>query len=370
MNRLDKDYCNLLQDILDNGHTKSDRTGTGTLSVFGRQIRHKMSDGFPILTTKKVSFKNVVTELLWFLKGRTDLRYLLEHNCHIWDGDCYKRYCNHKDTVGPLTMEQFIEEIKTNDVFASKWGDLGPIYGKQWRKWNTTQGIALYGDGISIPYVLGWDIKKDATFDSIQIDQIKEALEKLKTNPDDRGIIVSAWNVGELNDMILRPCHNFFQFYTRELSLQERGFIAGSNHYEVSLNIKFFTKVDEDEQLHKQLDDINIPRRAISLMWNQRSVDTPLGLPYNIASYGLLLSIFAKLLNMVPDELIGNLGDTHIYSNQIEGVKEQLARTSFELPTIDIHPGILDYDFDKFEHGMLTLNNYQAHPAIKIPLSN
>jgi len=370
MNNLDKTYTALLQDILDNGVEKKDRTGTGTLSVFGRQIRHKMSEGFPLLTTKKMGWKQIVTELLWFLRGDTNIKFLVDNNCHIWDGDAYKNYITHNQFnsnpkwLKPVlldnghsgatlyTQEEFINKIKTDDDFAKTWGELGPIYGKQWRSWEYGELVSYMGE---IP-------------SRKSVDQIKEALEKLKTNPDDRGIIVSAWNVGELDEMILRPCHNFFQFYTRELSLQERGFIAGSNHYEVSLNIKFFTKVDEDEQLHKQLDDINIPRRAISLMWNQRSVDTGLGLGFNIASYGLLLEMIAKQVNMIPDELIGNLGDVHLYLDHVEPIKEQLNRKPFELPTLKIYSNIDDishYKVSDFE-----LIGYQYHPTIKLPLSN
>lgn len=290
----DKQYTNLLQDILDNGVIKTDRTGTGTKSVFGRQIRHKMSEGFPILTTKEVHFKSIVTELLWFLRGDTNIKYLVENGCNIWNGDCYNHYCNHPDTVVPLTMSQFIEEIKTNDKFLKRWGDLGPIYGKQWREWE------IYNNDDEPPY-------KD-------VDQIKEIIETLKTNPDSRRMIVSAWNIPDLNKMILPPCHYGFQIYTKELSLEERFKLAKFQWPPSGLpNIGI-----------ARLDELNIPTRSISLMWNQRSVDTFLGLPFNIASYGLLLEIIAKEVNMIPDELIGNLGDTHLYLNHIEQAKEQI----------------------------------------------
>jgi thymidylate synthase len=300
MNNLDKQYTALLQDILDNGTEKKDRTGTGTISVFGRQIRLKMSDGFPLLTTKKMHWKSIVTELLWFLRGDTNIKFLVDNDCHIWDGDAYKNYLKnftppvcppHLDVqpsyYEPLSKEQFINGIKTDDEFAKKWGELGPIYGAQWRRWDE--------DSYS------------------GIDQIANLINDLKTNPDSRRLMVSAWNPTYLNHMVLPPCHYGFQLYTRELSEKERTKI-------------YFEKYGYDSVNMEGNDLTGIPTRAISLMWNQRSVDTFLGLPFNIASYGLLLEIIAKAVNMVPDELIGNLGDVHLYSNHIEQAKEQIGR--------------------------------------------
>jgi thymidylate synthase len=261
MNNIDKQYQALLQDILDNGITKSDRTGTGTISVFGRQIRHKMSEGFPLLTTKKMAWKTMVTELIWFLSGSTNIKYLVDNNCHIWDGDAYKNYTKlfTKDFHGPrYTQEQFIELIKTNDDFAKDFGDLGPIYGKQWREWNIWNGYE-------------------------PIDQIQNLIDELKTNPDSRRLMVSAWNVGELDQMVLPPCHYGFQVYTRVLSVEERLDLASKKY-------KVFEPFDFHRADHEEIDELYpVPKRAISLMWNQRSVDTFLGLPFNIASYGLLL---------------------------------------------------------------------------------
>jgi thymidylate synthase len=324
MNTLDKQYTNLLQDILDNGVTKQDRTGTGTISVFGRQIRHKMSEGFPLLTTKKMPFKTIVTELLWFLKGDTNIKYLVDNNCHIWDGDCFSNYVKEQQKAykieydklssnglfeidldwQTLTQEEFINKIKTDDEFAKKWGELGPIYGKQWRSWsrNTTRDEKIVDPGVYTK----------------QIDQIANLINDLKTNPDSRRLMVNAWNVGELDQMVLPPCHFSFQVYTRELSLEERTAIFHNSVHSKHDNLIKFKDISE-------LDEV-IPTRAISLMWNQRSVDTFLGLPFNIASYGLLLEIIAKAVNMVPDELIGNLGDVHLYSNHIEQAKEQIGR--------------------------------------------
>ena len=339
MNTIDKSYQQLLQDILDNGVDKKDRTGTGTLSVFGRQIRHKMSEGFPLLTTKKMAWKVMVAELLWFLRGDTNIKFLLDYDCHIWDGDAYKNYCK---WVGPrfepLTQEEFINKIKTDEEFANKWGDLGPIYGAQWRRWGGLQ-----------------DIADDDT--PIYLDQISNLINELKTNPDSRRLMVSAWNVGELNEMVLPPCHYGFQMYTRELSEMERyGLLLKSGYEGKEMNTSNMMQI---------CDDANVPKRAISLMWNQRSVDTFLGLPFNIASYGLLLMMIADEVNMVPEELIGNLGDVHLYLNHIEQAKEQINREPFELPTVYVRDGI-----ESFMPGDIVLENYKSHPTIKAPLSN
>ena len=322
MNNIDLQYQSLLNDILGNGTIKSDRTGTGTTSVFGRQIRHKMSEGFPLLTTKKMHWNSVVTELLWFLRGDTNIKFLLDYDCHIWDGDAYKNYLENSSTSldgTHLSKEEFIYHIKNNKEWGDKWGDLGPIYGAQWRNW----------------------LGPDEFFQS-HYDQIKLLISTLKTNPDSRRMMVNAWNVGQLDKMVLPPCHYGFQCYVRE-------------------------------------------GKYLSLMWNQRSVDTFLGLPFNIASYALLLEIIAKEVNMIPDELVGNLGDTHLYLNHIEQAKEQITRTPYELPSIQIternwymHEAVKEHLGEKtFEEKILSyrpdcfeLLNYQSHPKIKAPLSN
>jgi thymidylate synthase len=330
MNNIEHDYLKLLHDILNNGLEKQDRTGTGTISVFGRQIRHNMSTGFPLLTTKKMPFKVIVTELLWFLRGDTNIKFLVDNNCHIWDGDAFKNFMENSEGDPDLiwNQEQFIEMIKTDDEFAKQWGELGPIYGRQWRDW---------GSRYETNRILGTRTKRKPG-----IDQIANLINDLKTNPDSRRLMVNAWNVGELDHMVLPPCHYGFQVYTRELT--------------------------EYERFHLALDDVNntnIPTRAISLMWNQRSVDTPLGLPFNIASYALLLMMIADEVNMVPEELIGNLGDCHIYLDQVDGVKEQLTRQPMSLPKVTVQDGI--YCSSPSD---VLLENYESHPAIKFPLSN
>jgi thymidylate synthase len=365
-NNIDKSYQALLQDILDNGVVKSDRTGTGTISVFGRQIRHKMSEGFPLLTTKKMAWKTMVTELLWFLRGDTNIKFLLDYDCHIWDGDAYKNYLEHTQHEASYTKEQFINLIKTDKDWANVWGDLGPIYGKQWRSWKGDTWVEGNTDGTEGFYL-----------QSEKIDQITNLINELKTNPDSRRLMVNAWNVAELAQMTLPPCHYGFQLYTRELDETERVPLMDKK-LGVTENLPAY--YTEDEMVKH-----NIPKRAISLMWNQRSVDTFLGLPFNIASYGLLLEIIAKEVNMMPDELIGNLGDVHLYKNHIEQAKEQISRTPYELPNVEIternwyqhqlvkkHVGektfsekILSYRPDCFE-----IIGYQSHEKIKAPLSN
>jgi len=356
MNNIDKTYQQLLQDILDNGVQKKDRTGTGTLSVFGRRIRHKMSEGFPLLTTKKMAWKSIVTELLWFLRGDTNIKFLLDYDCHIWDGDAYKNYTNnflgYEDVP---SKEEFIKEIKTNNEFANKWGELGPIYGEQWRSWKRYRNVE--------------DTEHKETLHIIDyVDQITNLVNELKTNPDSRRLMVSAWNVGELDQMVLPPCHYGFQVYTRELSIEEQ--------------VKAYEKMG----YAKSLDPLDYaPKRAISLMWNQRSVDTFLGLPFNIASYGLLLEIIAREVNMVPDELIGNLGDVHLYSNHIEQAKEQMYRRPYDLPKVQIterdwylqplvklnsEERMFQQKIRSYRPECFELIGYESHPKIKAPLSN
>jgi len=259
-----KQYLDLVKDILENGVEKDDRTGTGTISTFGQQLKFDLQKGFPLLTTKKVHTKSIIHELLWLISGDTNIKYLQDNGVTIWD------------------------------EWADKNGVLGPVYGKQWRRWKT---------------------------DSVSIDQIQDLISELKTNPNSRRHIVSAWNVGEMHNMVLPPCHYGFQCYVSDGKL--------------------------------------------SLMWNQRSVDTFLGLPFNIASYGTLLLLLCEETGYQPGMLIGNLGDIHIYNNHIDAVNEQLSRSSFELPTIEFsNVDILNGEFD------YEVKGYESHPSIKAPLSN
>jgi len=262
-----KQYLDLLRDILENGVEKEDRTGTGTLSVFGRQLRFNLQDGFPLVTTKKLHIRSIIYELLWFLKGDTNVRYLQENGVTIWD------------------------------EWADENGDLGRIYGAQWRAWRTS--------------------------DSGTIDQITRVVEEIKYNPNSRRLLVSAWNVGELNQMALPPCHYAFQFY--------------------------------------------VANGRLSCMWQQRSVDTFLGLPFNIASYALLTHMIAQQCDLDVGELIFTGGDVHLYKNHIEQAKLQLTREPRPLPKLVIKrkpPSIFDYEYEDFE-----FVGYDPHPAIKAPVS-
>ena len=382
-NNIEHQYLKLLKDILDNGVEKQDRTGTGTISVFGRQIRHDMKLGFPLLTTKKMSWKSIVTELLWFLRGDTNIKFLVDNNCHIWDGDCYQVYLkehskNPNETAGlndgtPFNKSEFIALIQSSNAFAKKWGELGPVYGAQWRNWLTYKPSNNTG----------------SFYQSGNIDQIHNLINDLKTNPDSRRLMVNAWNVGELDQCVLPPCHYGFQVYTRELSFNARYRLGKYQPYNIEGKVEYEEGLDyiTQEQFesfhHKEMEKLNIPNRAISLMWNQRSVDTFLGLPFNIASYGLLLEIIAKEVNMVPDELIGNLGDVHLYSNHIEQTKEQLNREPFKLPKLlclDEFHYLMDEEIvgdlpfsekiESFRPDFFQLGNYQSYPPIKAELSN
>jgi thymidylate synthase len=304
-----------------------------------------MNDGFPLLTTKKMAWKVMVTELLWFLSGSTNIQYLVQNGCHIWDGDAYKNYVNSNEVRWPKSKEDFINTIKTDDEFAKKHGELGPIYGAQWRQWNKCCDLLCSKHQ--------------------PIDQIANLINELKTNPDSRRLLVSAWNPADVEsgNMVLPPCHYGFQVYTRELDETERFNWYGNK-------IGSYMHHDHIEQ---EMNENNVPKRAISLMWNQRSVDTALGLPMNIASYGLLLKIIAKEVNMIPEDLIGNLGDCHLYLDHLEGAKEQLTRIPFELPTIKIEDEVVWKEYDclpSYKVNDFTLENYQSHPKIYFPLSN
>ena len=293
MNRLDEQYKAMLAEVLYNGTSKDDRTSTGTISKFGMQIKHRMSDGFPVLTTKRLAFKTMVTELKWFLRGDTNIKYLVDNNCNVWNGDAYKNFLKHSVPHDRQeTIEEFINKIKTDDEFEDKWGELGPIYGAQWREWDYTD-----------------------------IDQISNLIKGLKEDPNGRHHLVSAWNVSDLKYMVLPPCHYSFQCYVADGKL--------------------------------------------SLMWNQRSADLFLGVPFNISSYGLLLLLLCEETGYEPGELIGNFGDTHLYSNHVEQAKEQISREPFKLPTIELsNVDILQGEFD------YKLKDYIFHPTIKAPLSN
>ncbi|MBC2171855.1 thymidylate synthase [Listeria booriae] len=312
-----KQYLDLEKFVLENGTQKGDRTGTGTISTFGYQMRFDLAEGFPIMTTKRVPFKLVVSELLWFLHGDTNIRYLLEHNNNIWNEWAFERWVASSEYKGPdmtdfgLRAEQdeafkavYLEEmasfksrILADDVFASKYGELGNIYGKQWREWRTSTGET--------------------------IDQLADLIEMIKTNPNSRRLIVSAWNPEDVPTMALPPCHTLFQFYVA------------------------------DGKLSCQL--------------YQRSADIFLGVPFNIASYALLTHLIARETGLDVGEFVHTMGDAHLYNNHIEQVNEQLSRTPRALPKLVLSdkPASI-FDFDVAD---ITLEGYEPHPAIKAPIS-
>lgn len=316
MNSFDTAYHDLMNRVLNDGVVKGDRTNTGTQSVFGHQMRFDLSEGFPLLTTKKVSFKLLATELIWFLRGDTNIRYLLQYNNNIWNEWAFKKYIESEDYKGPdmtdfgrraLTDESFNEQYKiemaafkenilNDDDFSEKYGTLGNVYGKQWRNWVGPNGEV--------------------------IDQIANVLDSIKNNPDSRRHMVSAWNPAEIETMALPPCHTLFQFY-----------------------------VSEDK---------------LSLQLYQRSADIFLGVPFNIASYSLLLALVARECNLDVGEFVHTMGDAHIYSNHHDAVNTQLSRTSYSAPELKINSdkSIFELEYEDFE-----IVGYESHPSIKAPIA-
>ena len=338
MNNVDKQYLNLLQDILENGVYKETRAGW-VKSLFGKQMRFNLKEGLPILTTKKVFTKGIIHELLWFLNGDTNIKYLIGNNVHIWDDDAYRYYLElcKKDNIDALDKETFLKmvQIEAKQEFNGilyKFGDLGKVYGHQWRK----QGEK-------------------------QIDQIQNIINMLKSNPDDRRMICMAWNANDFDEMALPPCHYGFQVYTRELTPTERLEWLWEHSNGDYNEWKSPTK--------QSLDDLGVPQRELSLMWSQRSCDFGLGFCFNLLSYSILLAMLAQCVNMTCGDVICSLGDVHIYENHIEGLTEQLNRNPFkyDLPKLELNPNVKN--INDFTYDDIKIIGYESYPIIKLPLS-
>ena len=337
-NNVDSAYLELGKKILKEGTKKKSRAGN-VYSLFGQQLRFNLKDGLPMLTTKKMFSKGVIHELLWFLKGDTNIKYLVDNNVHIWDDDAYRHFINvtkdlYKDAEYPrtITKEEFINGVINEYTLPEinyTYGDLGPVYGAQWTNWNGT------------------------------INQINNVIETLKNNPDDRRIMISAWNPSDIHNMALPPCHYCCQFYTKEMTFNERKiwFIQNIRNTEL------------DNMTNEYMDEFNVPKRKLSCMFQMRSNDFPCGNPFNLLSYSVLTHMIAQCVNMDVDELIFNGGDVHIYENQIPAFVEQLSRNPYKyaLPHLELNPNIKNIEDFKYED--IKIIGYDSYPAIKFPLS-
>jgi thymidylate synthase len=357
MNTHDETYLGLLKRVLNEGKTKKNRTGIDTIGVFGAQARFDLAEGFPLLTTKKVFFKGIVHELLWFISGSTNIKYLVDNDVHIWDDWAYQRYLKFVSKIVVmggidktiLSQEDFIHRIKTVDEFAKIWGELGTgTYGGMWR------AFPFYNDYDTVAPVME---ERDA-LDSV--DQLKRVIEKLKSNPDDRRLIVSAWHPYWVEHCALPPCHVLFHFNTEVMTLDER--------YEHATNKAVArcgpeTQESIQEMNHKALDDAGVPRRKLNCLLYQRSCDLFLGVPFNIASYALLTHMVAHCVGMVPGEFIHTYGDLHLYRNHVDQAKLQLTRAPFPSPHVSLN--LAKRDLFHFNYDDIQLFGYNSHPAIK-----
>lgn len=349
-NHVDEQYLKLVNDIIENGEVKDTRAGK-TRSLFGKQLRFNLKEGLPILTTKKVFTKGIIHELLWFLKGETNIKYLVENGVHIWDDDAYRYYLEVlKVCKGPegfdnaYNKETFLKFVRLNafgdglynmDRSRYYYGDLGPIYGHQWRNWNG-------------------------------VDQIKEVVEKLRKNPDDRRIMISAWNVGEIKNMALPPCHYCCQFYTKKMTFKEREQYVIDNYADGSV----IWYPDDEERSNRIFDNAGVPTRKLSCMFHMRSNDICCGAPFNWMSYGVLAHMVAQCANMDVDELIFECGDTHIYENHIKIFEEEQAIRNphmYPLPKLWLNPEITN--IDDFTYDDIKVIGYKSYPSVKYPLS-
>lgn len=366
MNNVDKEYFRLLNIVLEKGRVKKNRTGIDTIGVFGEQAKFDISyDAFPVLTTKKIFWRGIVHELLWFIKGDTNIKYLVDNDVHIWDEWAYKRHCEMcKQTGRGLpTQDEFIHHLKTHPK--SDFGELGEgTYGGMWRafpyaeyfSWELPRGVGSVGP------------RKGDGYNLKTVDQLQKLIDKLKSNPDDRRLIVSAWHPYLVDHCALPPCHVMFHFNTEELTDLERYELAikhqnkprgfGTISWESSLEFN-----PKQKRTMHVIEELNIPKRKLNCLLYQRSCDTFLGVPFNISSYCLLTVMIAHVTNMVPGTFTHAYGDLHIYTNHLEQVKTQLSRDSYSLPKLWLNPEIKSL-FD-FKYEDIRLENYQSHPTIK-----
>ena len=356
MNKVDTEYFRIVNDILTNGKLKKNRTGVDTIGIFGAQAKYNVDlNAFPLLTTKKVHWPAIVHELLWFISGSTNIKYLVDNNVRIWNEWAYKRYVDKCGVEVINTQDEFIQKIKNDAEFAKKWGELGEgTYGGMWRAFPFyTQDNEFVGSstvkGVSAEY---W------TFG--QVDQLQKVINNLKTNPDDRRMIVSAWHPYWVDHCALPPCHCLFHFHTEELTLEERIDILQKQVGPVNLP-------KSDVWIIQKLNEDNIPTRRLNCLLYQRSVDTALGKPFNIASYALLTAMIAQTVNMVPGMFTHSMGDTHIYVNHIDGLKLQLTREPKKLPRVWLNPEVKSL-FD-FKYDDIKLLDYEFHPTIKFEVA-
>lgn len=373
MNKVDNEYFRLVNLILEEGRVKKNRTGTDTIGVFGAQAKYEIDrDAFPILTTKKVFFKGIVHELLWFISGDTNIKYLVDNDVHIWDEWAYAKFKKtfgfqkDGDIIVPpedylhedgklIPQSEFIQRIKTDAEFAAKWGELGEgTYGGMWR------AFPFYSERPETEYgaVKGVEGFK-ATYDQLRI-----VIDTLKFNPNDRRMIVSAWHPYLVTNCALPPCHCLFHFNTEELTLEERYAIFAKG-WDVEAAMKSWKELGRDE--HQMLDEHCIPRRQLNCLLYQRSLDLPIGGPFNLTSYSLLTAMVAHCVGMEPGTFTWTAGDMHIYTNQLDGIKEQMTRTPKILPKLELNSRVKNL-FD-FTYDDIKLIGYDPHPAIKMPVA-
>lgn len=343
MNKVDTEYFRIVNDILTNGRLKKNRTGVDTIGIFGAQAKYNVDlNAFPLLTTKKVHWPAIVHELLWFISGDTNIKYLVDNNVRIWNEWAYKKYVDKCGAEVINTQDEFIQKIKNDVEFAKQWGELGEgTYGGMWR---------------AFPFYTGDDSIVDGNIKSGEVDQLQKVIDKLKTNPDDRRMIVSAWHPYWVDHCALPPCHCLFHFHTEELTLEERIDILQKQVGPVNLP-KF------EMWIIQKLNEENIPHRRLNCLLYQRSNDFFLGVPFNIASYSLLTAMIAHVTNMVPGTFTHSHGDAHVYVNHLDQIKLQMSREPKALPSLWLNPEVKSL-FD-FKYDDIKLLNYDPHPAIK-----